>query len=117
MRVSLKKRAANRRNAQKSTGPKTELGRHISAQNATRHGLSVPLPQYLINLIVEELAELIMRDGVEQLTAYDLAEMIVEYERNLLFLREIIIDNKDVKISQRYFKRSSNQLIKALRRL
>jgi len=32
-------RAANRRNAQKSTGPKTETGKQAVSQNARRHGL------------------------------------------------------------------------------
>jgi len=34
--------AANRANAQKSTGPKTAAGKLTSAQNARRHGLSSP---------------------------------------------------------------------------
>jgi len=42
-----KQRAANRQNAQKSTGPKTPGGKYISSQNAIAHGLlaqSVLLP-------------------------------------------------------------------------
>ena len=35
--------AANRANAQKSTGPKTAAGRLKSSRNAYRHGLSLPL--------------------------------------------------------------------------
>jgi hypothetical protein len=35
--------AANRRNAQKSTGPKTASGRKRSSKNAYRHGLSLPM--------------------------------------------------------------------------
>ena len=35
--------AANRNNAQKSTGPKTAAGRLKSSRNAYRHGLSLPL--------------------------------------------------------------------------
>jgi hypothetical protein len=35
--------AANRANAQKSTGPKTAAGRLNSSRNALRHGLSLPL--------------------------------------------------------------------------
>src|SRR5215469_7193559 len=31
---------ANRRNAQRSTGPRTEAGRAVSRQNALKHGLS-----------------------------------------------------------------------------
>src|SRR5437763_565656 len=30
---------ANRRNARKSTGPKTEAGKHRSSKNAVKHGL------------------------------------------------------------------------------
>ena len=40
--ASDKQIAANRANAQKSTGPKTAAGKLISAQNARRHGLSSP---------------------------------------------------------------------------
>ena len=36
---SPRKIAANRRNAQKSTGPKTPRGKSISSWNSTRHGL------------------------------------------------------------------------------
>jgi hypothetical protein len=38
--TSKRKTAANRRNAQNSTGPKTAEGKAASAQNATSHGLS-----------------------------------------------------------------------------
>lgn len=37
--VSTKQLAANRRNAQKSTGPKTPQGKSATAQNALKHGL------------------------------------------------------------------------------
>ena len=37
--ISEKKLAANRKNAQKSTGPKTEKGKQVVSQNAVKHGL------------------------------------------------------------------------------
>jgi len=37
--VSERKREANRRNAQQSSGPKTELGKSISRRNAIKHGI------------------------------------------------------------------------------
>jgi hypothetical protein len=40
MRITRKKLSANRRNAQKSTGPKTPQGKAAVACNAIRHGLS-----------------------------------------------------------------------------
>jgi hypothetical protein len=41
--ASEKQIAANRSNAQKSSGPKTAAGRLKSSRNAYRHGLSLPL--------------------------------------------------------------------------
>jgi hypothetical protein len=40
--TSARRREANRRNAGASTGPRTGAGKARSAQNARRHGLSVP---------------------------------------------------------------------------
>src|SRR6476660_4598654 len=37
---SERKRLANQRNAQKSTGPKTEEGKSICRRNALKHGLT-----------------------------------------------------------------------------
>lgn len=42
--VSDKKLAANRRNAQKSTGPKTLSGKAIASMNALKHGLCARRP-------------------------------------------------------------------------
>jgi len=39
-RVSRKQRAANRRNAKKSTGPRTPAGRQRVSRNAVKHGLA-----------------------------------------------------------------------------
>jgi hypothetical protein len=39
MAISAAKLEANRRNAQKSTGPRTEEGKKNSSFNATKHGL------------------------------------------------------------------------------
>ena len=41
--ISPAKARANRRNALKSTGPKTAAGKAAVAANAHRHGLSIPV--------------------------------------------------------------------------
>ncbi len=38
-----KKRRSNRRNAQASTGPRSQAGKARAAGNARRHGLAIPL--------------------------------------------------------------------------
>ena len=43
--VSARKRAANRRNARRSTGPRTAAGKARAARNARRHGLTFPLSE------------------------------------------------------------------------
>ena len=40
--ATAKQVAANRRNAQRSTGPRTAAGKSTSSRNALRHGLSRP---------------------------------------------------------------------------
>ncbi len=42
--VSEQKLAANRRNAQKSTGPRTVSGKAIASRNAVKHGLCSSMP-------------------------------------------------------------------------
>jgi hypothetical protein len=49
--------AANRRNAQRSTGPRTKVGKQRSSGNAYRHGLrSRPMPSPAYTQQIEELA-------------------------------------------------------------
>jgi len=52
---------ANRANAQRSTGPRTAVGKLKSSRNAYRHGLSGAMPLHLssaakVNLIAREFA-------------------------------------------------------------
>jgi len=59
--ISERKREANRRNAQRSTGPKSEQGKMISRRNAILHGLlirAVPLVDFVGGGERRELLEL-----------------------------------------------------------
>ena len=61
---SERKRAANRRNARSSTGPRTAAGKARVAQNALRHGLNVAVADDpLLTEEVERIARAIC-DGV-----------------------------------------------------
>ena len=44
--TSQRQRQANRKNAQRSTGPKSGLGKSRSKLNAYRHGLSLPVADF-----------------------------------------------------------------------
>jgi len=55
--------AANRANAQKSTGPKTAAGRARSSRNAFLHGLSLPLqPDKEASAKASAIARALIRD-------------------------------------------------------
>ena len=60
--------AANRANAQKSTGPKTAAGRSRSSRNAVRHGLSCPL-DFAMSEKADAIARLLAGVNHEQLTS------------------------------------------------
>ena len=59
MKTSVSKLLANRANAQKSTGPRSQIGKHVSSKNARKHGLAgsdstagnspSPLDAHLVN--------------------------------------------------------------------
>jgi len=54
-----RKSAANRRNAQLSTGPKTAAGKAVARLNAIKHGLNTPAPDYMVQACAERYRELI----------------------------------------------------------
>jgi hypothetical protein len=59
--------AANRANAQRSTGPKTAAGKMKSSRNAFRHGLSGPLPLNLARWSeIDAIARALTPQGAEQ---------------------------------------------------
>jgi hypothetical protein len=64
--VSAAKRAANRRNARRSTGPRTVAGKARAARNARRHGLTAcPLADLAFMRAAEALAQAFLHTGTE----------------------------------------------------
>jgi hypothetical protein len=81
--------AANRANAQKSTGPKTAAGRLKSSRNALRHGLSLPLRlDTATSAKADAIARQLTRDQAdeEQLTA---ASEVAQAQLELLRIRAV----------------------------
>jgi hypothetical protein len=77
--------AANRANAKRSTGPKTNEGREASSRNALRHGLaSAANPLQRIAIEIDSLAEALVQEGTDQtqiVNARQLARAHVEVLR------------------------------------
>ena len=71
---------ANRRNARKSTGPKTTAGKLAAAQNSRRHGLSVPLALDLSDPETAEAVALVKEEGFDQSAAQETVQAATDKE-------------------------------------
>ena len=90
--ATQKQKAANRLNAGRSTGPKSEAGRRRSAVNARRHGLTSSVESSDSGSHIPEIAKLLKEEGLSLEVAQELARRIVQYERNVAYQRECFID-------------------------
>ena len=86
--TSPKQRAANRANALKSTGPKSELGRRRAAVNATQHGLSLPIDASIYQREISAVSLLIRDECESDAQACELAKRIIDFERNEAYFEE-----------------------------
>lgn len=57
--TSVRKSAANRRNARSSTGPRTAAGKAMASLNARKHGLNTPVPDYMLQACQGEFKTLL----------------------------------------------------------
>jgi hypothetical protein len=87
--TSARKLRANRANSLRSTGPKTAAGRAVSAGNARRHGLRIPvLSDPILAAEIEVMAQAIAGDP----DLVELARRIAEAEVDVLRVRRIRTD-------------------------
>jgi uncharacterized coiled-coil protein SlyX len=83
------KLAANRRNARKSTGPKTNKGKRRSARNALSHGLAVPVRNIsALRSDIETLGLSIALASGER-TITELSRQAAEAQLEILRIREV----------------------------
>ena len=79
--ISVRKIEANRANAKASTGPRTARGKHRVAQNARRHGLSLPIVSIpALSQQAESLARDFAGESADQ-ELLDLARRVAEVPR------------------------------------
>jgi hypothetical protein len=87
--TSDRKAASNRKNAQKSTGPRSEVGRRHSRRNALRHGLAVAIgtdPSFSKD--IEALAT-ILASGSSGQSVGEFARQAAEAEIDLMRIRKL----------------------------
>lgn len=83
--------AANRRNARKSSGPRSASGKKRSSQNAFRHGLSKPLSGAEYTRELEALARQMVGGGDDRF-AVELARRAAQADLELARVRQLKTD-------------------------
>jgi len=87
--TSNAQRRANRRNALKSTGPRTQTGKRRASLNAVSHGLSAPADPAWREGKVSAIEVALQGEQLPDADARRVAEAIFEFERNIAHQREI----------------------------
>jgi hypothetical protein len=99
--ATAKQIAANRRNSQRSTGPRTAAGKEISSRNALRHGLSLPQEMDAATLAtIDELTKAIACGlyNNQKLTIAEAASAVSELMR-VQKVRKAVLANMDFTIA------------------
>ena len=125
--TSSEKQAANRRNAKRSTGPRTARGKARSKRNALKHGLSVSALDALAEREVRDLAARFAAEG-SVAEALPLAEASYDLRR-IRAIRDALVlevmtrcspEGRRTSITslgrlERYERRARSRLIASLR--
>jgi len=96
--TSPKQKAANRLNAIKSTGPRTQEGTLKASINAVKHRLSLPVSELNFSQEIADVAALVRDECTSDHQAKELAKRIIDYERNEQFLLDFNTDEEDAEL-------------------
>ena len=99
--TSSRQRDANRRNARRSTGPRTVAGKAAARLNARRHGLAVPLRSE--PGADHEIERLARRDSGGRSDLMDLARRIAEADLELRRIRQARLCSPNILAFPRFF--------------
>jgi len=77
---SRPKTLSNRRNAQRSTGPKSDLGKLASSRNSRKHGLNIQV-DFESSDVYASLKLLLSEEGFSPFMAADIATSLLHYRR------------------------------------
>ena len=93
--TSAQQRQANRRNALRSTGPKSLAGKRRASTNARLHGLSGAGELSTLDPLLGQLSALVTQDRLDPVRAQDIALKIISYERNQAYQRELFLQAQE----------------------
>ena len=96
--TSPKQKAANRLNAIKSTGPRTQDGIRSASLNAVKHRLSLPVTEQFFGEEIAAVTALVRAECVSDHQAKELAKRIIDFERNEQFLRDFNTDEAEAEL-------------------
>jgi len=126
--TSDKKISSNRKNAQKSSGPRSAAGKSRAARNALRHGLAIPVGAIpALRSDIETLA-LSIASASGKATATELSQQAAEAQLEILRVRkaraallsaDIDRDELNVRLAslERYERRAFSRRKRAIRGL
>lgn len=86
--TSPRQKAENSRNAERSTGPKSEAGRRMGSVNALKHGLSSSVDSTIWGSKVADLEALLKMEGLDPTERLELPRRLVDFERNVNYQRQ-----------------------------
>src|ERR1700758_2347579 len=89
MIVTQRRLEANRRNAARSTGPKTPQGKLIARNNALRHGLAQFVSRDPLALKAIEASTAILAQGRNDVWYRELARSVAEADAELARIRDV----------------------------
>lgn len=81
--TTRRQRLANRLNALRSTGPKTDSGKRSSSANSMRHGLTIPVELSPWAKHLQSVQTLLSSEGFGAMESRQLGLCILDFERNL----------------------------------
>ena len=79
--MSRARRQANRRNALRSTGPKTGAGKQSTSKNAMSHGLNQPIDPGKVGDALDRLQNVLIIAGYQPTHAFRIALCLLDYDR------------------------------------
>lgn len=106
--ISPAQNLANRRNALKSTGPKTNSGKIKASQNAVKHGLNKPINKKDVSDQLDRLSVILEAAGYQPRHAHRISLCLLDYDRVMRAQDELSFRLESLASAGHYLKSQSD---------